>query len=217
MQVVVVKQYASFVFAAPEFIGLLLDLNVTKTGFRHLFEFMTRQGIDYTTATSHTFPAPIPTQQAFSDTWKDFARPLELRPPVTLYDPPASGRSWRVHSRARYVQSDPPLVDTIDWGRPLTFIVRGDAYPCQVANCPPGSSTSQACGPLLVGHCDCRVWQQRHGPFGQHLGREPSFTRRFCIALNSGLFRFKLPRLKTKICLKFHLNQILSHNLNKKV
>ena len=24
----------------------------------------------------------------------------------------------------------PSLVDTIDWTRPLTFIVRGDAYPC---------------------------------------------------------------------------------------
>ena len=35
-----------------------------------------------------------------------------------------------MHSWARYIQSRPPLVDTIDWGRPLMFIVRGDAYPC---------------------------------------------------------------------------------------
>ena len=41
-------------------------------------------------------------------------------------DPPASGPllSW-----ALYVQSCPSLVDTMDWIRPLTFIVRGDAYP----------------------------------------------------------------------------------------
>ena len=26
------------------------------------------------------------------------------------------------------------LVDTIDWDRPLTFIVRGDAYPCVQCN-----------------------------------------------------------------------------------
>ena len=129
-QVEAVKQYASFLFLAPDFIGLLMDLNVTKTGFRHLSEFMTRGGIDYTAATGHTFPRPIPMWQAFFDTWKDVAKPLELRPPVNMDDPPASGRSWPVHSWARYIQSRPPLVDTIDWNRPLTFIVRGNAYSC---------------------------------------------------------------------------------------
>ena len=49
---------------------------------------------------------------------------------MTVDDPPASGRNWPVHSWARYIQSCLPLVDTIDWGRPLTFIVRGDVYPC---------------------------------------------------------------------------------------
>ena len=58
------------------------------------------------------------------------AKPLELRPRVTVDDPPARGRSWPVPSLARQIQSRPPLVDIIDWGRPLTFIVRGDAYPC---------------------------------------------------------------------------------------
>ena len=103
---------------------------MTKTGFRHLFEFMTRRVIDYTPAKGHTFPRPIPTGQAFLDTWKDMAKPLELRPPVHVDHPPASGRSWPVHSWARYIQSRPPPVDTIDWDRPLTFTMRGDAYPC---------------------------------------------------------------------------------------
>ena len=57
-------------------------------------------------------------------------KPLDLRPHVNVDDPPASGRSWPVHSWACYIQSRPPLVDSIDWNRPLTFIVRGDAYPC---------------------------------------------------------------------------------------
>ena len=107
-----------------------MDLNVTKTGFRHLSDFMTRREIDYTAATGHTFPRPIPTRHAFLDTWKDMAKPLELRPPVNVDDPPGSGRCWPVHSWTRYIQSRPPLVDTIDWDRPLTFIVRRDAYPC---------------------------------------------------------------------------------------
>ena len=107
-----------------------MDLDVTRTGFRHLSEFMTRRGIDYTAATGHIFPRPIPTRQAFLDTWKVLAKLLELRPPVTVDDPPASGSSWPMHSWARYIRSRPPLVDTIDWGRPVTFIVRRDAYPC---------------------------------------------------------------------------------------
>ena len=87
-QVEAVKQCASFLFPAPDFIGLLMDLNVTKTGFRHLSEFMTRQGIDYTAATGRTFSRPIATRQAFLDTWKDMAEPPELRPPVHVDDPP---------------------------------------------------------------------------------------------------------------------------------
>ena len=55
-------------------------------------------GIDYTAAAGQTSRRPIPTRQAFLDTWKDMAKPLELRPPVNVDDPPASGRSWPVHS-----------------------------------------------------------------------------------------------------------------------
>ena len=72
------------------------------------------------------------------------AKPIELRPPVTLDDQPTS-RIWHMHSRTRYIQSRAPLVDTIDWGRPLTFIVRGDKYPCTG-----GSWTQLSIG--LLGH-----------------------------------------------------------------
>ena len=109
-----VKQYASSLFRAQEFIGLLMDLNVTKTGFRHLSEFMTRRGIDYTAATGHTFPHPIPTRQAFLDTWKEMVNPLDVRAPVNVDDPPASGRRWSAHSWACYIQLRPQLLDNID-------------------------------------------------------------------------------------------------------
>ena len=114
-----------------------MDLNVTKMGFRHLAEFMTRREMDYTAATGHTFPRPFPTEQAFLDTWKEKTKPLELRFPVNVHDPPASDRTWPVHSRACYIQSQPPLVVTIDWNRPLTFNVRRDAYPCAGGSWPP--------------------------------------------------------------------------------
>ena len=70
------------------------------------------------------------TEVVFTDAWKELVTPLDLRPPVSIPDPPAIGCSWPLPSWARYVQSRPSLVDTIDWTRPLTFIVRGDAYPC---------------------------------------------------------------------------------------
>ena len=43
-QIEAVKQHATVLFLAPEFIGLLMDLNVPKGGFRHVSEFMTRRG-----------------------------------------------------------------------------------------------------------------------------------------------------------------------------
>ena len=122
-----VKQYASYLFPAPYLIGLLMDLNVPKLGFRHVSEYMSRRGSAYTAATGLPFPRPIPTRDTFTDTWKESVTPLDVRPPVSVPDPPASGRSWPVSSWARYVQSCPSLVDTIDWTRPLTFIVCGDA------------------------------------------------------------------------------------------
>ena len=42
-QIEAVQQYASVLFPAPELIGLLMDLNVPKGGFRHVSEFMTRR------------------------------------------------------------------------------------------------------------------------------------------------------------------------------
>ena len=129
-QLEAVKQYASFLFPAPDLLGLLMDLNIPKVGFRAVSEYMSRRGVAYTAATGYPFPRPIPSRDQFSDTWKEMAKPLELWPPVSVSDPLASGRSWPLQSWARYVQSRPPLADVIDWSRPLTFLVRGDVYPC---------------------------------------------------------------------------------------
>ena len=125
-----VKQYASHLFPAPDLIGLHMDLNVSKVGFRHMMEYMSRRGSAYTAGTGLPFAKPIPTWEEFTDVWKELVTPLDIRPPVSVPDPPASGRSWLLPSWARHVQSHPSVVDTINWIRPLTFIVRGDAYPC---------------------------------------------------------------------------------------
>ena len=125
-----VKQYASLLFPAPDLIGLLMDLNIPKLGFRHMMEYISRRGSAYTAATGLPFPEPIPTRDTFTDTWKELVTPLGQRLPVSIPDPPPSGRSWPRPSWARYVQSRPSLVDTIHWTRPLTFILCGHVYPC---------------------------------------------------------------------------------------
>ena len=129
-QVEAVKQYASHLFPAPDLIGVVMDVNVPKLGFRHVSKYMSRRGSAYTAATGLPFPRPIPTRDTFTDTWKELGTPLDLRPTVSVPDSTTSGRSWPLPSWARYGQSRPSLVDTIDWTRPLTFIVRGDVYPC---------------------------------------------------------------------------------------
>ena len=56
--------------------------------------------------------------------------PLALSPRVECADPPSSGRCWPLRLWAQYVQSRLALCQSIDWTRPLTFVVRGDGYPC---------------------------------------------------------------------------------------
>ena len=126
-QIEAVKQYASVLFPAPELIGLLMDLNVPKGGFRHGSEFMTRRGAAYTAAKGLPFPRPSPSRDRFTDMWKELVKPLALDRPVSVVDPPTSGRSWPLQSWARYIRWRPPLVDTIASKRPLTFLLRGDA------------------------------------------------------------------------------------------
>ena len=126
-QIEAVKQYASVLFPAPELIGLLMDLNVPKGGFCNVSEFMTRRGAAYTSATGLPFHRPIPSRGRFMDTWKELVKPLALDRPLSVADPPTRAHSWRLQSWAAYMQSRPPLVDTINGKRPLSFLLRGDA------------------------------------------------------------------------------------------
>ena len=95
-----VKQYASLLFLAPDLIGLLMDLNVPMVGFRHMMVYMSRWGSACTAPTGLPFAKPIPTREAFTDAWKELVTPLDRRPPVSIPDPPASGRSWPLPSWA---------------------------------------------------------------------------------------------------------------------
>ena len=70
-----VKQYASLLFPAPDLIGLLMNLNVPKVGFRHMMVYMSRRGSAYAATTGLPFAKPIPTREAFTDAWKELVTP----------------------------------------------------------------------------------------------------------------------------------------------
>ena len=78
-----VRQYASHLFPAPDLIGLLMDWNVPKLGFRLVSECMSRQGSAYTAATGLPLPRPIATRDTFTDTWKELVW-LILKPTENL-------------------------------------------------------------------------------------------------------------------------------------
>ena len=125
-----IRTYAEAVFPAPYLMGLLWELGAPRSGFGVLSGYITRRGDVYTARTGLPFPQPIPTQDQFDATWKSLTAPLVLSPPVECADLPVLGRCWHLPLWAQYMQSGPPLCQSIGWARPLTFVVRGDGYPC---------------------------------------------------------------------------------------
>ena len=86
-------------------------------------------------------------------------------------------------------------METVDWGRPLTFIVRGNAYPGVGGGWPPlsigllnhGKQGPTAAyllvmGMALCGHKDMATLRTI---WAEYLGR-------FCLALNWGSFCFQV-------------------------
>ena len=89
-------------------IGLLMDLNVPKSGFRHVSEFMTRRGAPYTAATGLPFPRPIPSCERFTDTRTELAKPLALDPLVHVPEPPTRPALGHCNSQALYLIASTP-------------------------------------------------------------------------------------------------------------
>ena len=99
-----IHTYAEALFPAPYLIGLLLELGAPRSGFRVLFQYMTRWGDAYTARTALPFPRPIPTRDQFDATWQSLTAPLALsRPPHRSAKP--SNRA-AAHRRSRHSPVD---------------------------------------------------------------------------------------------------------------
>ena len=77
---------------------------------------------------------PICTKRDFQARWKELFAPMELDPPIATVLPKATGISWPFASWVKYILSWPGLVPSISCNFPVTFIVRGDAYPVARGN-----------------------------------------------------------------------------------
>ena len=123
-------KYASEVLPPDECCELILNLRAPKSAWRTLSEVYTLQGLKCTATTGLPFARPFCPERAFQQRWQDLLAPLELAPAVSTSDSKATGISWPWASWLRYIASQPPLCRMIDRSFPLTFIVRGDGYPC---------------------------------------------------------------------------------------
>ena len=94
-QVEAVKQYASHLFPAPDLIGLLMDLNVPKVGFRHMMEYMSRRGLVYTAATASRSPDPSPLGKRSRTRGRSWSPPLTYNHPCPSPIPPRVGALGR--------------------------------------------------------------------------------------------------------------------------
>ena len=71
-----VKQYASHLFPAPDLMGLLMDLNVPKLGFRHITEYMSCRGWACTGPLASRSPSPSPVGMRSRTRGRSWSPPL---------------------------------------------------------------------------------------------------------------------------------------------
>ena len=125
-----ITKYASEVLPPDECFEVILNLRAPKLAWRTLFEVYTLRGLKYTAATGLLFARTICPKMVFQQRWQELLAPLELEPVLSTSDPKATGVSWPWASRFGYIASQPLSSRMIDWFSPLTFIFRGDGYPC---------------------------------------------------------------------------------------
>jgi hypothetical protein len=114
---------------AERAIKLMLELRVPKSRFgligRHL------RSLDEESRAEAGVPMPkiMPSRKSLGLAWTRMVAHFKRDPPVEFRELGVWGISWPLDELARYVESQPTLMATLDFSVDLTIIVRGDAYP----------------------------------------------------------------------------------------
>ena len=111
-----IEAYAASLLPPTAMCELVLNMRAPKSLWRTLSELYTLCKLEYHhTTAGGPYSRPI--------------CPMQLDEPVATVLPKATGLSWPFASWVTYILSRPGLVRSINRNFPLTFIVRGDAYP----------------------------------------------------------------------------------------
>ena len=130
-----VEAYAASVLPPSAMCELVLNMRAPKSSWRTISELYTLRKMEYhNTIPGAPYSRPICTKQDSKAHWKELVASMELDPPVATMLPRATRISWPFASWVKYIVSGPGLVRSINCSFPLTFIVRGDAYPVAGGN-----------------------------------------------------------------------------------
>ena len=125
-----VEAYAASLLPPTATCELVLNMRAPKSCWRTLSELYTLRKLEYhRTGPSGLYSRSICTERAFQARWKELVAPVQWDDPVATVLPKATRISWPFASWVTYILSRPGLVRSIHRNFPLTFIVRGDAYP----------------------------------------------------------------------------------------
>ena len=114
---------------------LVLNMRAPKSSWRTLSKLYTLRKLEYhRTVPGGPYSRPICSEGHCQACWKELVAPVQLVETVATGLPKATGISWPIASWVTYILSRPGLVRSINRNFPLTFIVRGDAYPVAGGN-----------------------------------------------------------------------------------
>ena len=130
-----VEAYAASLLPPTAMCELVLNMRAPKSSWRTHLELYKLRKLEYhRTVPGGPCSRPICPEQDFQARWKELVSPVQLDPPVARVLPKATGISWPFASWVTYILSRPGWVRSINRSFPLTFIVRGDAYPVAGGN-----------------------------------------------------------------------------------
>ena len=130
-----VEAYVASLLPPTTICELVLNMRAPKSSGRTLSELYTLRKLEYhRTVPGGPNSRPICTERDFQARWKELVAPVRLDEPVATVLPKATGISWPFASWVTYILSRSSLVRSIHRNFPLTFIVRGDAYPVAGGN-----------------------------------------------------------------------------------
>ena len=127
-----VEAYAASLLPPTTVCELVPNMRAPKSSWRTLSEVYTLRKLEYhCTVPGGPHSRPICTKRAFQARGKELVPPVQFDDPVAVATvlPKATGISWPFASWVTYNLSSPGLARSINRNFPLTFIIRGDAYP----------------------------------------------------------------------------------------